>query len=158
MNDCPILVIDDEPAVVAFVRAALERSGYSVHSVTSGVEALEALERGNFCGVISDMRTPGGVTGADVHAWLAAHRRELIGRIIFITGDIVNEETRRLLGATGAPCIEKPFGVQQLLSVVQQVFGNHESQLEVDDATNAAPATHGSMEPRRTFVHSMREK
>ena len=123
MSNPPILVIDDEPAVVAFVRAALERSGYSVISASSGVQALELLRETPLCGVISDMRTPGGVTGADVHAWLAAHRPELLGRVIFITGDIVNEETRRLLSATGAPCIEKPFRVQQLLSVVQELFG-----------------------------------
>lgn len=123
MSNPPILVIDDEPAVVAFVRAALERSGYCVISASSGVQALELLRETSLCGVISDMRTPGGVTGADVHAWLAAHRPELLGRVIFITGDIVNEETRRLLSATGAPCIEKPFRVQQLLSVVQEVLG-----------------------------------
>ncbi|MBV8207470.1 MAG: response regulator [Acidobacteria bacterium] len=122
MNALPILVIDDEPAVVAFVRAALERSGYAVVAARSGAEALDLLKRGAFRGVISDMRTPGGVTGADVHAWLAQNQPDLLGRVIFITGDIVNEETRRLLGATGAPCIEKPFRVQQLLTVVEERF------------------------------------
>jgi CheY-like chemotaxis protein len=123
MSNRPILVIDDEPAVVAFVRAALERSGYSVVSAGSGIQALELLRETPLFGVISDMRTPGGITGADVHAWLATNRPELLGRVIFITGDIVNEDTRRLLSATGAPCIEKPFRVQQLLSVVQDLFG-----------------------------------
>lgn len=123
MSNPPILVIDDEPAVVAFVRAALERSGYCVVSASSGVRALELLKETLLCGVISDMRTPGGVTGADVHAWIVAHRPELLGRVIFITGDIVNEETRRLLNATGAPCIEKPFRVQQLLTLVEELFG-----------------------------------
>src|SRR5215469_9004603 len=124
MMDLPVLVIDDEPAVVAFVRAALERSGYAVFAVSSGAEALDSLKKRNFRGVISDMRTPGGITGADVHTWLAANRPELAARVVFITGDIVNEETRRLLGATGAPCLEKPFRVQQLLSAVQETFGS----------------------------------
>src|SRR5436305_11372206 len=123
MSNPPILVIDDEPAIVAFVRAALERSGYGVVSAGSGIQALELLKEAPLCGVISDMRTAGGITGADIHTWLAANRPELLGRVIFITGDIVNEETRTLLSATGAPCIEKPFRVQQLLSVVQELFG-----------------------------------
>ena len=123
MMDLPVLVIDDEPAVVAFVRAALERSGYAVFAVSSGAEALDSLKKRNFRGVISDMRTPGGITGADVHTWLAANRPELAARVVFITGDIVNEETRRLLGATGAPCLEKPFRVQQLLNAVEEKFG-----------------------------------
>ena len=64
----PLLVIEDEPSVIAFIQAALERSGYKVAPVSSGVEALRMLQEGQFLGVVSDMRTPGGVNGADVHA------------------------------------------------------------------------------------------
>ena len=119
----PILVIEDEPSVFAFMRAALERSGYRVVPAASGVEALRLLADGRFLGVVSDMRTPGGVNGADVHAWMTVHRRDLIGRVIFVTGDTVNEETARLLERTGAPCIEKPFRAQQLLEAVEEFFG-----------------------------------
>jgi hypothetical protein len=35
----------------------------------------------------------------------------------------VNEETVSLLQRTGAPCVEKPFRVQQLLSSVEKTFG-----------------------------------
>ena len=120
----PILVIEDEPSVMSFVRAALERSGYQVVSASSGAEALTLLAHQNFLGVISDMRTPGGVDGADVHAWIATNRPEMIARLIFITGDIVNEETAATLRRTGAPCVEKPFRVLQLMSAVEKHFGN----------------------------------
>ena len=123
MSQYPVLVIEDEPAVLAFVKAALERSGYQVVPVTSGADALDILAREQFLGVVSDMRTPGGVDGADVHAWIAAHRPELVSRVIFITGDIVNEETAATLRRTGAPYVEKPFRVQQLIGVVEKVFG-----------------------------------
>jgi DNA-binding NtrC family response regulator len=119
----PVLVIEDEPAVLCFVQAALERAGYSVVAVACGADALLMLGRENFLGVVSDMRTPGGVDGADVHAWIANHRPELVSRVIFITGDIVNEETAATLRRTGAPCVEKPFRVQQLIGVVEKVFG-----------------------------------
>jgi DNA-binding NtrC family response regulator len=119
----PVLVIEDEPAVLSFVKAALERAGYAVVPVGTGADALIRLERENFLGVVSDMRTPGGVDGADVHAWIAANKPELTSRLIFITGDIVNEETADTLRRTGAPCVEKPFRVQQLIGVVEKVFG-----------------------------------
>jgi len=119
----PVLVIEDEPSVASFVRAALERAGYAVETVSSGVEALPMLEQGDFLGVVSDMRTPGGVDGADVHAWLAAHRPALVAKLIFITGDIVNEETAQTLIKTGAPCVEKPFRISQLMDVVKKVMG-----------------------------------
>ena len=123
MNTPPILVIEDEVSVMAFVKAALARSGYSVVSANSGVAALDLLQGGEYLGVISDMRTPGGVDGADVHDWLKAHRPELHHKLIFITGDIVNEDTARTLRRTGAPCVEKPFRVQELVEVVAKVFG-----------------------------------
>jgi CheY-like chemotaxis protein len=119
----PVLLIEDESAVMAYVQAALERNGYSVVCAESGAQGLEMLQTGDFLGVVSDMRTPGGVNGADVHAWLTAHRPELASRIVFITGDIANEDTAATLRKTGAPCVEKPFRVQQFISVVEQTMG-----------------------------------
>jgi DNA-binding NtrC family response regulator len=119
----PVLLIEDEPSVMAYVRAALERSGYPVISTDSGAEALRLLASGSFLGVVSDMRTPGGVDGADVHAWIADNRPELASRLVFITGDIANEETVATLKKTGAPCVEKPFRVQQLMTVVEKTMG-----------------------------------
>lgn len=119
-----VLVIEDEPSVLSFVKAALERAGYSVSPVATGAEALTRLKNEQYLGVVSDMRTPGGVDGADVHAWISANKPELSSRVIFITGDIVNEETAATLRRTGAPCVEKPFRVQQLIDIVKKVFGN----------------------------------
>ena len=119
----PILLIEDEPAVMSYVRAALERSGYTVVCSESGVDGLRLLETGNFQGVVSDMRTPGGVDGTDVHAWVTQHRPELASRIVFITGDIANEDTVATLQKTGAPCVEKPFRVQQFISVIEKTIG-----------------------------------
>jgi CheY-like chemotaxis protein len=119
----PVLLVEDEPAVMAYVQAALERSGYPVLCCESGVDALRLLETGDFLGVVSDMRTPGGVDGAQVHAWIAQHRPDLASKIVFITGDIANEETVATLRETGAPCVEKPFRVQQFIDVISRTMG-----------------------------------
>ena len=119
----PVLLIEDDAAVMAYVRAALERSGYTVVCTESGADGLRLLQSGDFLGVVSDMRTPGDVDGAGVHAWLTRHRPELAARIIFITGDIANEETVATLRQAGAPFLEKPFGVQQFISVVEKTIG-----------------------------------
>jgi CheY-like chemotaxis protein len=122
----PVLLIEDEPAVMAYVQAALERSGYPVVCCESGVDALRLLEHGSFLGIVSDMRTPGGVDGTQVHAWIARNRPDLASRLVFITGDIANEETVALLRQTGAPCVEKPFRVQQFIDVISKTFGKAE--------------------------------
>ena len=123
VGSLPILIVEDEPAVMEFMRAALERSGYATVAAASGVEALELLAAGEYLGVITDMRTPGGVSGADVHTWIEAHRRDLVARVIFVTGDTVNEDTAAVLQRTGAPYVEKPFRVQQLVAMVEKTFG-----------------------------------
>ena len=119
----PILVIEDEPSVVAFLRAALERRGYSVVDAATGEEGLERLSNGRYTGVISDIRMPGAVNGAEVHAWIQRNRPELKTRVILISGDTANSETQAFLARSGTLCIEKPFRVQQLISAVEKAFG-----------------------------------
>ena len=119
----PVLLIEDEPAVMSYVRAVLERNGYEVVCSGSGVDGLKQLESGEFMGVVSDMRTPGGVDGADVYTWISANRPALASRLVFITGDVASDETAATLFRTGIPCVEKPFRVQQFLSVVEKTLG-----------------------------------
>ena len=119
----PILLIEDEPSVIAFLRAALERKGYSVVDAASGAEGLARLAGGRYAGVISDIRMPGAVNGADVHSWIQKNRPELSSKIILISGDTANSETQALLARSGTPCIEKPFRVHQLMSAVEKTFG-----------------------------------
>jgi len=119
----PILLIEDEPSVTAFLRAALERKGYDVVNASSGAEGLQRLSNGRYAGVISDIRMPGAVNGAEVHGWIQKNRPELKTRIILISGDTANSKTQALLANSGIPCIEKPFRVEKLISVVESTFG-----------------------------------
>jgi DNA-binding NtrC family response regulator len=119
----PILLIEDEPSVTAFLRAALERHGYAVANAASGAEGLSMLSGGKYSGVISDIRMPGAVNGAEVHAWIQKNRPELCSRIILISGDTANSETQAFLAQSRTPCIEKPFRVQQLMTIVEKTIG-----------------------------------
>ena len=119
----PILLIEDEPSVIAFLRAALERKGYTVVNASSGAEGLQQLSNGQYAGVISDIRMPGSVNGTEVHAWIQKNRPELSARIILISGDTANSDTQAFLARCGTPCIVKPFRVQQLISIVEKTFG-----------------------------------
>ena len=119
----PILLIDDEPSVIAFLRAALERKGYSVEQAASGAEGMACLAEGVYAGVISDVRMPGEINGVDIHQWIQKNRPALRNRVILISGDTANSETQALLAKSEIPCIEKPFRVQQLISTVEKTFG-----------------------------------
>ncbi|HEV2113364.1 MAG TPA: response regulator [Terriglobales bacterium] len=119
----PVLVIEDEPTVMAFIRTALEKHGYRVAEAVSGTEGLAMLRSNRYHGIISDMRTPGGVSGADVYAWVMENHPELRPKMFFTTGDTANEETASILKSTGVPYIEKPFRVNQLMELVESILG-----------------------------------
>ena len=57
-------------------------------------------------------------------AWIATHRPELASRLVFITGDIANEETAATLRRTGAALrgetISRP---RKFISVVEKTMG-----------------------------------
>jgi len=118
-----ILVIEDEPSVAAFLRAALERRGYEVVAANSAADGLQLLASSDFGGVISDFRTPGGINGTDVQDWLRRHRPELAAKIVFITGDTASRETVALLAQANTPCVEKPFRIHELMAAVEKTIG-----------------------------------
>lgn len=119
----PILVIEDEAAVAGFLRLALERHGYEVVLSASAAEGLDLLSAREFRGVISDVRTPGELSGVDVKDWLVDHRPALAARLVLITGDTASAQTASLLASARTPCIEKPFRLQQFLATVEETIG-----------------------------------
>ena len=118
-----ILVVDDEQSICELLEITFRKEGHRVEVARNGETAKRLLQSQIFDIVISDIRMPGKVNGADVHAWIQKNRPELRTRIILISGDTANSETQTLLAQSGTPCIEKPFRVQQLMSVVEKTFG-----------------------------------
>jgi len=55
--------------------------------------------------------------------WIQKNCPELKRRIILISGDTANSDTQAFLAQSGTPCIEKPFRVHQLISMVEKTFG-----------------------------------
>jgi response regulator RpfG family c-di-GMP phosphodiesterase len=59
-----VLLVDDEPNVLAALRRTLRGRGFEVLCAGSGAEALAVLQREHVDAIISDMRMP-GMSGAD---------------------------------------------------------------------------------------------
>jgi len=103
-----ILVVDDE----ASVRVALQRyfasRGHEIETTASGRDALARLREGTFDAVVVDMRMP-DLSGEQLYEELRVKDPGHAERVIFTTGQLVDEQVRNFLASTGRPYIPKPF-------------------------------------------------
>src|SRR3546814_16667687 len=63
--------------------------------------------------IIRDLRMP-HLDGPGLYEALKAMKPQLLNRVVFATGDLLNAETERFLKQSGRPCIEKPFMLAQI--------------------------------------------
>ncbi len=103
-----ILVIDDEASVRVALQRYLASRGHEVETTASGKEALARMREDAFDAVIVDMRMP-DVSGEQLFQELKARDASYAERVIFTTGQLVDDSVRTFLASTGRPCVPKPF-------------------------------------------------
>lgn len=116
----PLLVVDDDAGLRAFVREALQHAGYSVWETDSGAEAVDLVQRQRPALVILDIQLP-VLSGYEVC-------RRLLNEgsappILFISGertDALDRVAGLLLGADDY--LVKPFSADELLARVRSLL------------------------------------
>ena len=103
-----VLVVDDEASVRVSLQRYLAGKGHEVETTASGEDALVRLKASKYDAVIVDMRMP-DLSGEQLFERLRSNDPGHAERVIFTTGDLVNEQMRRFLDGTGRPCVPKPF-------------------------------------------------
>ncbi len=112
-----VMVVDDDPSVLETVCELVHILGHRSSAFTSGEEALEAIDRGGFDAVLSDLGMP-GLTGNDVAREVEQRRPGT--PVILLTGwgssrDLVPEPSvSKVLG--------KPVTLEDLRAALQQVL------------------------------------
>jgi DNA-binding response OmpR family regulator len=95
-----VLVVDDDGAFRAFMRAALELSGFDVHEAVDGPSAVEAALALRPDVVLMDWRMP-GQSGIDACRAMRAHPELCDTRIAMVTG-LDDDRDRHLARHAGA--------------------------------------------------------
>ena len=124
----PVLVVDDEPNIRAFVQLALEDEGYGVLTASNGAEALEVLRATNPSLILLDLRMP-GMGGREFVETYRRHEQALTQAvtqagqraakpvpIIVVTASRITDIDPEAFGASGV--LRKPFEVDVLLENV----------------------------------------
>ena len=99
----------------------VEEKDYLVDIARDGNEAIEKVFRNSYDLIISDMKMPKGFTGSKLHGFIKRKNPDLAKRMIFMTGDIINKETRKFLQSAGNPYLEKPFLPENLMKIIRQM-------------------------------------
>ena len=115
-----VLVVEDDPAVRAFVVEALHDEGYPVQVARDGVEAITALREGTpppdrLCLVLLDMMLP-KADGVDVLRALTDLGAYV--PVVAMSADRARLSEARAAGAQAT--VAKPFDLNRLIETVER--------------------------------------
>ena len=114
-------MVDDEQVVREVVTHVLELHGYDVDTAKDSTEALEKLATNAYDAMLTDLRMPGELDGMGLHKRVRESHPELAARVIFMTGDVLENDVFRDIDALGLPYVRKPFDIRELARVVNGV-------------------------------------
>ncbi|HYH02317.1 MAG TPA: response regulator transcription factor [Bacillota bacterium] len=118
-----ILVVDDEPNIVAVVRSYLEKAGYTVEEADNGQAALQQVDRVQPCLVILDLMLP-DISGEAVCQEI---RKKSPVPIIMLTAKVAEESVLNGLGLGADDYVTKPFSPRQLVARVEALLRRAEN-------------------------------
>jgi two-component system KDP operon response regulator KdpE len=111
-----ILVVDDEPAILRFLRTGLSGHGYTVMTAGTGKAAMDLLERENVNLIVLDLGLP-DMEGLDIITRLRANQSMVP---IIVLSSRTEERTKVEALELGADdYLAKPFGMDELVARVR---------------------------------------
>ncbi len=117
-----VLVVDDEPHILYYMRATLEAWGHAVETAGDGLDGLERALAGGHDVIITDVRMP-RLGGREFFERLRAERPAAAARVVFATGDTVRDDTMAFIERSGRPFLNKPFKLAELRAMLGTVLG-----------------------------------
>ena len=124
-----ILIVEDEPAMVAGLRDNFEYEGYEVISAADGAEGLERALEDNPNLVVLDVMMP-RMSGLDVCKQLKIQRPSMPIIMLTARGQEIDKVVGLELGADDY--VTKPFSIRELMARVKAVLRRVSSQAPAD--------------------------
>lgn len=126
MSDVPaaadrVLVVDDEPDIVALVAYHLARAGYRVSTASSGTDAVDVATRECPSLIVLDLMLP-GLSGFDVLERLRASERTRDVAVLMLTARKEEPDRIRGLSLGADDYLTKPFSPQELVLRVAAIL------------------------------------
>ncbi len=114
-----VLLVEDEPGTRKTYTKLLERAGFRVNAVENGLAAIAELNEHSFRAIVVDVGLP-FLEGRKLYNELVDSYPAMAKRVIFVTGNVSDEEVHRFLEETGRPFLGKPASATELVKVVRR--------------------------------------
>lgn len=114
-----ILVVDDEAEIAAVMSEMLQREGHRTDVAPNGRAALDMLTVRAYDLVITDTKMP-LLDGVGLYREIERRFASMRGRVLFVTGDVLDEEKQNFLATTEATVITKPFNLSDVRAAVRR--------------------------------------
>lgn len=114
-----ILVVDDDPRLLACLSSLLGQAGHKIKAVRGGRDALKAINVHPFDLAMLDLRMP-DVDGFEVMEKLSETQPDC--GVVIVTGESSFTSVSRALRRGALDYIRKPFGPEELLAIVNSVL------------------------------------
>ncbi|MBI5755755.1 MAG: response regulator [Nitrospirae bacterium] len=118
-----ILIVDDEITILNLLKTIVEGMGHEVDTAINAMAAVDKIRDKDYDLIISDIKMP-TMDGKGLYRVVHSLRPDLINRLIFTTGDIVNPETQRFLEESKCNYIMKPFTPTEIKKIIRDFLAS----------------------------------
>ncbi len=127
-----LLIVDDEPQVLATLTDYLEMQDFLVTKVRSGYAAMDVLQDLTFDLVICDIRMP-GMDGLELYQKTIDSFPVYKQRFIFMSGDLMRDNILTRIKELECLWIEKPFLFEDMKKTITAAL-HHDTQASAETA------------------------
>jgi CheY-like chemotaxis protein len=120
-NRTRILAIDDEPVISRVSLRVLKSDGFEVDIAGNGLVAKEMTGKTDYDLYLCDIRMP-EMNGMEFYEYLRQVHPGCETRVIFVSGDTMNNEVRTFLSGKKNLFLVKPFTPEELRAVIQKAL------------------------------------
>jgi signal transduction histidine kinase/CheY-like chemotaxis protein len=120
-----ILIVDDEVSILDSLSRLLVKQGYTVETVDNCLPALDMILSQKYDFIFLDIKLP-GMSGIELYREIEKADASIVRRIAFLTGNIMEKETRQFLQENQATYFLKPFVFKQLIKELDALLSRED--------------------------------
>ena len=122
-----ILLIDDEPQILSFLRNLFEMEGWDVDESHTGADGIEKIERERYDVILTDLKMP----GADgIEVLRAAKKIQSDAEVVLMTGYGTVDSAIEAMRAGAFHFLMKPFRSEEVLHLVRKAYSQRQLKRE----------------------------